>query len=458
MISALVYFLNCYLSVSRVISIQTRNAKAGREGVGMKTSKWLIACFIMIFAALLPFKAEAQAGLEILDVRFGNQPGGVRAVIEINQPTDFRAFVLDSPYRAVVDLPAARWLGPASKASNGKVIAGYRSGKLEAGLSRLVIDLNEPVLITRAFTLPKEGKMPHRLVLDMAPASLAHFQAKRSKVHGNPDIGAKPTPVLSPSPSPTAVSAAVRAVPSKKPSAASAPKAKRKYVIVLDPGHGGGDPGAVGPGNILEKNITLSLSRELRRQLEATGRYKVEMTRDRDVYIRLRDRVNLARKVNGDLFISIHADKIARTNVRGASIYTLSERGSDAETERLAQDENFSGVVAGVDIRQEGDDVAGILLDLAMREKMTESTLLSEKLEGAMRTNGIRLLQNARRSAGFAVLKAPDIPSVLIEAGFLSNPAEAKLLVTADFQRRLSTAIVHGIDTYFRKIESLNRD
>lgn len=181
------------------------------------------------------------------------------------------------------------------------------------------------------------------------------------------------------------------------------------------------------------------------------------MTRDTDRFIQLRERVNIARTKGGDLFVSLHADKIGRTNVRGASIYTLSENASDAETARLADQENRAGIVSGVDLSSESADVADILLDLAMREKMNESNLLARYLEDALRRKSVRLLPNSHRSAGFAVLKAPDIPSLLLEIGFLSNPQEAKLLNSNEFQDKISEAILEGIDAYFAKIRSLQK-
>jgi len=183
----------------------------------------------------------------------------------------------------------------------------------------------------------------------------------------------------------------------------------------------------------------------------------VVLTRDRDFYIKLHERVDISRRVKGDLFISLHADKIDRKGTRGDSIYTLSEKGSDAETERLAESENKAGFVAGVDLDQESEDVADILLDLAMREKMNESNMFARMLKGALNGGNIRLLPNSHRSAGFAVLKAPDVPSVLIEMGFISNPEEAKLLSSSQFQRNLASSITQGVDAYFRKIRALQK-
>jgi N-acetylmuramoyl-L-alanine amidase len=231
-------------------------------------------------------------------------------------------------------------------------------------------------------------------------------------------------------------------------------KPVKKYTVVIDPGHGGEDPGAVDYG-VKEKNITLQVAEELKRQMEEAGRYKVVLTRDRDVYIKLRERVGISRRVEGDLFISIHADKIGRKGVRGASVYTLSEMASDAETARLAEAENNSGFVAGVDLGQESQDVADILLDLAMREKMNESNLFARMLHNAFLQKDVRLLPKSHRSAGFAVLKAPDVPSALVEIGFLSNPEEAKLLSSGQFQSKIAASLLDGADAYFRKIQAL---
>jgi N-acetylmuramoyl-L-alanine amidase len=230
----------------------------------------------------------------------------------------------------------------------------------------------------------------------------------------------------------------------------------RVYTVVIDAGHGGDDPGAMS-GGLREKNITLSVARELKRQLEENGHYKVVLTRDRDIYIKLRERLGISRQVKGDVFISIHADKIARSGIRGASIYTLSETASDDETARLAEDENNAGVVAGVDLKEESQDVADILLDLAMREKMNESNVLAKAVSESLRRKSVRLLPNSHRSAGFAVLKAPDVPAILIETGFISNPDEAKLLSSPAFQQKLASALVDGIGAYFRKMQSLRQ-
>lgn len=425
----------------------------------------LIFVSILLLWVTLPTAppSAAPASLIIKDIRYGLRGKETRIVIDLSQKVDFRAFHLSDPYRIVVDVPAAKWSVAKTKLLGDKLIKSYRSGNLDGGITRIVFDMQKPAVISNAFPLARRGDNEDRVVIDLAPASVNLFTARKENIFGTlkPDktkTAAKPSSSFrdqqnklaeDAEPQLVQASAVLPQKPSRKPGT-------RKYTVVIDAGHGGEDPGALG-GHVREKNLTLTIAKELKRQLDETGRYRAVLTRDRDVYVKLRDRVDLSRKMDGDLFISIHADKIGRTSVRGASIYTLSENASDAETARLADAENNSGVVAGVDLAQERPDVANILLDLAMRDKMNESNLLARFLEGALRSKNVRLLPNSHRAAGFAVLKAPDIPSVLIETGFLSNPDEARLLSSPSFQMRISSAILDGIDAYFRKIETLKK-
>lgn len=225
-------------------------------------------------------------------------------------------------------------------------------------------------------------------------------------------------------------------------------KGDGRPVVVIDPGHGGVDPGAIGVSGIYEKNITLATARELKKLLESTGRYKVHLTRDRDVFIRLRDRVAIARQHDADLFISLHADAVKSPKIRGLSVYTLSQNSSDAEAQALADKENKADLIAGIDLSHESLDVANILIDLAQRETMNRSAVFA----GALVTHVGRdapLLGNTHRFAGFAVLKAPDVPSVLIELGYLSHPVEERELRKPAYRSKLAKAIVRSVDGYF---------
>jgi N-acetylmuramoyl-L-alanine amidase len=419
--------------------------------------RWYLLFFIFFSLIISSAGLAAEEKLRVDNIRYGVTSGdGARIVLDLNHKTDFRAFALDHPYRIVLDLPAAEWKTYQSKFITNNIVKAYRSGVLDDGLTRVIFDIKNPALIAAVFPLDKDSFNKDRLVIDLKPASINLFNAGKGDISGNGALkgsGAVRTPqgsgyvaVQNNLVKTVSLTAVPALIPQRKP--------VKQYTVVIDAGHGGGDPGATDYG-VQEKNITLQVAGELKRQMEETGRYKVVLTRDRDVYIKLHERVDISRRVNGDLFISIHADKIGRKGVRGASIYTLSETASDAETARLAEDENNSGFVAGVDLGQESQDVADILLDLAMREKMNESNMFAKMLRYAFLQKDVRLLPKSHRSAGFAVLKAPDVPSVLIEIGFLSNPEEAKLLGSGQFQSKIASSMLDGVDAYFRKMQSL---
>lgn len=223
-------------------------------------------------------------------------------------------------------------------------------------------------------------------------------------------------------------------------------KPKGKKVIVLDPGHGGIDPGASSPNGTQEKDIVLALAKAMREKLLATGRYTVLMTRDDDTFVSLPNRVRFARDNRADLFIALHADSLRGPTVRGATVYTLSEKASDAEAEALAEKENKADMIAGVNV---GDDnIAGILIDLAQRETKNASVSLAKKI--VLELKGVTdLTKQPHRSAGFRVLRAPDVPSVLLEAGYLSSKADVALLTSDDWREKVSVAMVEALDAYF---------
>ncbi|MGB0696367.1 MAG: N-acetylmuramoyl-L-alanine amidase [Rhodospirillaceae bacterium] len=237
-------------------------------------------------------------------------------------------------------------------------------------------------------------------------------------------------------------------IPQIKPPVPASFLRGKKRVVILDPGHGGRDPGAIGGSGIFEKQVTLEMARTLRKALEATGRYKVVMTRNKDVSVRLRERVSRARHAGGDLFISLHADALRNPKVRGLSVYTLSENASDAEAQALAERENKADIILGLDLSHESKEVADILIDLAQRETKNRSVTFANTLIGNL-PHSVTKLGKTRRFAGFAVLKAPDIPSVLVEMGFLSNGTDEKLLRTAAYQTKLARSIAQSVDTYF---------
>lgn len=411
--------------------------------------------------------------LDIQDVRYGMHPDKVRMVIEFSEATEYRVFALDGPYRIVIDIPEASWHADTIEKPLASGVKNVRQALLQEGVSRIVVEVDFPFLIRSAFFLRAENSSPHRLVIDYKKVPAADFSKGKGKVYGDMEVSfvsssqtekparqarqtesvahhpaAAPVP---PEPSRSGVKKAAAhtgvVVPPRRPS----PKILKKPVIVIDAGHGGKDPGAISRNGIYEKNITLAMARQLKKVLEQTGRYDVVLTRDNDRYLRLYQRVNHARAKGGDLFLSLHADSIEAGNVRSASIYTLSEKASDAQTARLAARENSADLIGGIDLSVEDPDVANILISLAMRDTMNQSKFFANTVVEELGRNNVNILSKPHRYAGFAVLKAPDIPSVLVEMGFMSNEREANLLSSPSYRAKIAKALVEGIDAYFEK-------
>jgi N-acetylmuramoyl-L-alanine amidase len=395
---------------------------------------------ILAFAAIVLFSlvsAAVQARPAVLDVRLGVHAEKTRIVVEMTQTVEYRVTLLTNPFRVVIDLPDVEWRAQPSAGPGAGLIARYRFGLLEPGTNRMVLDAPNPVRVAKVFSIAAADDKPARFVVDLQPATSA-FDALLQGL----SYGTKPEVV------PAAMPA--MPLPAKKPS-------DQRRTIVIDAGHGGVDPGAIGPDGIFEKELTLAVSTELKRQLEATGRYRVVMTRDRDLYLPLAQRVTIGRAASADLFLSIHADSIDERQVRGASVYTLSETASDGEAARLAARENKADALAGVNLAAQGDEVANILINLAMRDTMNQSKRFANTLVEEFAGEDIKLLPRTHRFAGFAVLKAPDVPSILLEMGYLSSPHEARLLASPGHHRRLSAVIVKSIDRYFGSAEGLRR-
>lgn len=409
--------------------------------------------FCFIFTVFMSFSLPAYA-LGVETVRLGVHPDKVRMVVELSEVSDFRVFVLDDPTRIVIDLPDFIWNAGTLQNAPGSLIADVRHGTLQPGVSRIVFDTTQPVSLKTAFVLPPQSTAPARLVVDFSAASPEQFHAEKSRILGTLD--AAPSFLKAPGHESEKRLAGEETLgkPSRKPAPASPGKAPaHKPLIVIDPGHGGNDPGARGANGVNEKQITLALSKELKHQLEATGRYRVILTREKDVFIKLGERVNFARRHSGDLFISIHADSINRADVGGASVYTLSDKASDEQTAKLADRENQADLIGGIDLSTEDEEVASILVDLAMRDTMNQSRFFAGSIVDTLAYHGVRVLERPHRYAGFAVLKAPDIPSILVEAGFMSNRQEADLLSKAEHREKIAAALLKGIDTYFQTLE-----
>jgi len=226
--------------------------------------------------------------------------------------------------------------------------------------------------------------------------------------------------------------------------------------VAIDPGHGGVDPGAVGVSGTYEKIITMAAARQLKERLERTGRYKVVLTRERDISLGLAERRNIARAAQADIFLSLHADSMANKSMRGLSVYTLSEKASDKEAEKLAEQENSADSIIGMDLSHETQEVRHILFDLAQRESMNLATKLATQLIGELKRE-VKLVPNSHRFARFAVLKSPDVPSILIEMGYLSNREDEAALKKEAYRAKLMAAVVRGLDQHFGPSQSASR-
>jgi N-acetylmuramoyl-L-alanine amidase len=371
--------------------------------------------------------AEADSLPAATDVRVAGDDKLTRFVVDLTQKIDVTAFALANPYRIVVDLPQIAFRLPPKAAEQSRgLVKAFRYGLIMQGGSRIVLDTKGPVRVEKAFVLEATGDQPARLVIDMTVTDRDSFMR--------------------------AVSLETRAPrsPQVKPSEAPKSVGDPRPLIVLDPGHGGIDNGAKAASGELEKDVVLNFAQTLRARLEASHKYQVAMTRSDDTFIALAERVKFARAHGAALLVSIHADAIPKSEgqAEGATVYTLSENASDAEAARLAESENKADVIAGVDLTAEPGDVANILVDLAQRETKTYSAQFARTLVGELKTTA-RLHKNPLKAAGFKVLTAPDVPSVLVELGYMSTKNDLKLLTSADWQAKTAAALAQAIDTYF---------
>ncbi len=365
------------------------------------------------------------------DARVAGDRERTRFIADLSRKVDVHVFSLGNPYRVIVDAPDVSFQMPdgIGKQKRGLVTA-YRYGLFAPGKARIVIDIAGPFLIDKAFVLEPRDDQPARLVIDLVPTDEKTFL---SKLKETKPLAEKEAPVTLPPP------------PSRPPDA--------KPVVVLDPGHGGIDSGTKSGSGITEKEVVLTFSRTLKAKLEASGRYEVHLTREDDTFLALRERVAFAQKKGAGLFLSIHADYFPQDidKTTGATVYTLSEQASDEEARALAAKENFSDALAGIELPSDSDEVlANILIDLAQRETKNRSGVFARSIVGELASRGA-LHTRKIRSAGFRVLKAPDVPSVLLELGFLSNPDDEKLLTSEAWRVRTAEAVAKSIDTYFAK-------
>lgn len=397
-------------------------------------------CLISVLLCCLFMTSNVSAG-NITNMRIGQQVGSVRIVFEADSNFDYKAFLLTDPKRLVVDVFDMD-VKQTLQSDKNNLIKQTRIGKLSGKDKRVVFDLQKPAFIKKAFMLKPQGNMKWRFVVDVALCSERDFNAKIGNKYAFSSDGAgKNNEVKTAS---SSGSWFFSDTPSK-------PKSRKK-IIVLDPGHGGKDPGAIGAyGKTYEKNITLAMGKELKAILEKKG-YKVYLTRSTDIFIPLRQRVRIAQKHKADLFMSIHADSALNRNAKGLSVYTLSETASDKEAAALAERENKVDIIGGVDFSENSKEINDILISLSQTDSRNKSSKFAAYMVQEMRKS-VKLVSNSHRFAGFAVLKAPDIPSALLEMGYLSNRQEEKLLKQSSYRKKMANSVSVAIDEYFNDPE-----
>lgn len=375
--------------------------------------------------------AMAERGAVAQDARLAGDRERTRFIADLSKKVDVNVFALGNPYRVIVDAADVSFQMPDGIGNEKRgLVTAFRYGLFAPGKSRIVLDISGPFLIDRSFVLGPRDDQPARLVIDLVPTDEKTFLAKQQEHRSKTAESETDTIPL-----------------------AMAPSADEKPVVVLDPGHGGVDPGAKSANGVQEKDVVLAFAKRLRKKLEASDRYHVFMTRDDDTFLPLKERVKFAREKGAGLFISLHADYFPAEidDARGATVFTLSEEASDAEAKALATKENFSDAIAGVELPEDSDEVVtNILIDLAQRETNNRSVVMARSIVGELAAKG-RLHTKQLRSAGFRVLKAPDVPSVLLELGFLSNEEDEKQLTSDIWQDRMAGAIGDAVDNYFKE-------
>jgi len=353
------------------------------------------------------------------------QPEREFVVFQTTAPISHKKlFLLQNPDRVVIDVEQCGGSGVfmPSGGAGATLVRNIRFGQFDPQTSRIVIDLSAPLKSASLHQFSATGDQPHRLVIELEPlkggGSLTGLVTEEKRNYPQlPEVPAPPT----------------------------------KPVIVIDAGHGGKDPGTRGVNGTREKDLTLSYALALRKELLRTGRYDVVLTRDTDIFILLHERVKIAQRAHASAFVSIHADSAPlRSKARGISIYTVSETASDEESAALAAQENKADIIDGLDLGAEVDrDVANILLDLAQRETKNKSSKLADLMVHQFTQQGITLLPNTHRFAGFRVLKSPEVPSVLVETGFLSNAQEEQLVKSEAYRQKVIKGIIYGLDQFF---------
>jgi N-acetylmuramoyl-L-alanine amidase len=393
----------------------------------IRVSGFLLVFFLSVSSGNAQ-QLQALARVDVSESAIVDARGdGIGIHLALSQPVPFRLFTLDDPLRLVLDFQEVDWQGfDENRILKTEKVADVRYGVFRPGWSRMVIDLPRPLVIDLAEMKTDRVRGTARLTVNLKPASAAEFAkasgAFRSEEWAVPrgDKGIKPK---------------TRQI------------GNRPLVVAIDPGHGGIDSGASREG-FKEKDLVLRFSRELKDALIRSGRYKARLTREDDIFVSLPARITIARQMGADVFISIHADALSEGRATGTTIYTLSGEASDTAAEQLARQHDRSDLLAGVDLRAQDDLIAGVLMDMARLETGVRSDLLAEMLVSGIGQSVGRIRKRPHLSAGFTVLKAPDIPSVLVELGFMSNRSDLNNLLTADWRSKVIRGVLLALDTW----------
>lgn len=391
----------------------------------MHRRQMLLNMLLASAACALPFSVNAT---QIRNARLWRSGSKLRLVFDLSGPVQYKTFTLSAPERIIIDVSGARLEGNFSQlALENTPIKAIRSGHFGQGDTRIVLDLQSPVQLN-SFLLGPEGAQGNRLVLDLGSDAAAH--------------------------SPVQMAAAAPLV--KQPSGPVVDKEhpKRDIMVVVDAGHGGKDPGAVGSKGEREKDVVLSIAQLLAKRLKREKGFDVRLVRNDDFFVPLRKRVDIARKYNADMFISVHADAAPRLTASGASVFALSENGATSATARfMAQRENGADLIGAnslLNLKDKDPMLAGVILDMSMNATIAASLQLGHTVLGSL--EGVTTLHQKRvEQAGFAVLKSPDVPSILVETGFISNSRDSQRLVTARHQQAVADGLFEGMKTYFER-------
>lgn len=388
-------------------------------------STFLLLIPLLVWLACIPASAASGAPLEVMSYKMAGDAAHMRVVMNFDREPELKWLLLRGPHRLVIDLPDARFALDAKDLKARGFIRNVRYGQMGEGVSRLILSAKGPFTIEKIEVLQNQDLPGYRLVADITAASERQFEEALAVQAQT--TGSTMTP--------------------KTDRLAEDKREGKRFTIVIDPGHGGVDGGAAGANGTIEKAITLAFAQELKARLAETGSYDIYMTREKDEFLRLDERVRIAREHEADLFISIHADTIRLQGVRGATVYTVSEKASDAEAQALADRENLSDKLAGIEIENENQEVADILIELIRRETHSFSMKFAQSLVGEL-SNSVGLINNPHRSAGFRVLKAPDVPSVLVELGYLSNPKDEEQLRDPDWRSKAADSISRAVASF----------